>query len=155
MRAGVSAAHTRAEIELVAKAINTEGKRALAIAADVTRREDVEQIVERTTGEFGTIDILVNNAGTIIVKPLVLTVGRSPTMAEFVPGFDQGIADDNWYRILETNITSVYRCCQAVAPRMMAQQRGRIINISSTDADHGLPYAAAYCASKGAVKSFD
>ena len=91
----VAAARTRAEIELVAKAINTEGKRALAIAADVTCREDVEQLVERTTGEFCTIDILVNNAGTIIVKPLVPTVGRSPTMAELVPGFDQGVTDDD------------------------------------------------------------
>ena len=89
--------------------------------------------------EFGAIDILVNNAGIIIVKPIVPTLGWSPPLAGLVSNFNDGFDDQDWYRILESNLTSVFRCCQAVVPHMMAKKKGRIINISSIDADHGLP----------------
>ena len=149
----VVASRRQAQIDEVLRKIEDAGRAGLAIATDVTKRNEVEALVERTTTEFGAIDILVNNAGVIVVKPLVPIPDWSPPLAQLVPGFDDGFTDEDWYRILETNVTGTYRCCQAVAPHMMAQKSGRIINISSIDADHGLMFAAVYCASKGAVKS--
>ena len=149
----VVASRTRAEIEQVSRQIKNEGRESLAVATDVTRKEDVEHLVRRSMAEFGAIDILVNNAGIIIVKPIVPTPGWTPPLAGLVSNFNDGFDDQDWYRILETNLTSIFRCCQAVVPHMMAKKKGRIINISSIDADHGLPFAAAYCANKGAVKS--
>ena len=149
----VVASRRQPEIDQVAQEIESAGRKSLAVATDVTRKDEVDALVARTVDELGSIDILVNNAGVIVAKPLAPLKDWSPPMAELVPGFDAGYSDEDWYRVMETNVTGVYRCCQAVAPHMMARKRGRIINIGSIDADHGLAFAAPYCASKGAVKS--
>jgi len=149
----VLASRTQAQIDAVHSEIKEGGGRGLALAADVTSKEETKALAAETIAAFGSIDILVNNAGTFIMKPLVPTAGQPSQLADMVPGFDDGFTDEDWYKTLDTNVTSVFRCCQAVAPQMIAQKYGRIINISSVDADHGLRFAAAYCASKGAIKS--
>ena len=148
------AARSADEIHGLARQIVSDGGESIAVRTDVTRRSDVESLVEQTLDAFGGIDILVNNAGVFQMKPLVPTLGWTPGIASLVPGFEAGLDDDDWYRIVDTNLTGVYRCCQAVVPHMMRRKYGRIINISSIDAEHGLAFAAAYCASKGAVRSF-
>lgn len=148
------AARSADELESLRSEIASYGGEAIAVETDVTRRSDVEALVARTLEAFGAVDVLVNNAGVFQMKPLAPIVDWKPPLAALVPDFEAGVTDDDWYRILETNVTGVYRCCQAVAPHMMRQKRGRIVNISSIDAEHGLVFAAAYCASKGAVRSF-
>lgn len=149
----VACSRTLDQVEAVVGEVEAMGRDGLAIAADVTNQDDVEAMVDKVITRFGGIDILVNNAGTFIMKPLVPTEGWKPSVGKVIPGFNEPFDDTDWYKTINTNVTSVFRCCQAVVPHMMAQRKGRIINIGSIDAEHGLRFAAAYCASKGAVKS--
>ncbi len=90
-------------------------------------------MVERALAEFGRIDILVNNAGITHVKgPLETT-------------------EADWDRVVAVNLKSVFLCTQAVAPTMMAQGGGRIINMSSTAGQTGSLSGPAYAASKAGV----
>jgi NAD(P)-dependent dehydrogenase (short-subunit alcohol dehydrogenase family) len=103
------------------------------LAADVSRKADVERTVETVTGRHGTIDILVNCAGT----------------AKRAPALEQAEAD--WEYMIELNLKGTAWACRAVAPVMRRAGRGRIVNITSIGAEFGLVNRAAYCATKGAV----
>ena len=82
---------------------------------------------------LGPLDILVNNAGITLDKPSV------------------DVSDEEWHAVLSTNLTSMFRCCRAVAPGMIARGRGKIINVGSMYGKLGVSHYAAYCASKAAV----
>jgi 2-dehydro-3-deoxy-L-rhamnonate dehydrogenase (NAD+) len=105
-----------------------------AIEADVTDYESVERAREATLKEFGRIDILVNNAG--ISGPNVKTA-------------DYPL--DAWHAVMAINLDGPFHCCRAVAPLMVAQNYGRIVNIASVAGKEGNPNAPAYSASKAAV----
>jgi 3-oxoacyl-[acyl-carrier protein] reductase len=105
-----------------------------AIAADVTDYADVERAREATLKAFGRIDILVNNAG--IAGPNVKT-------------WDYPI--DAWRQVLSINLDGPFHCCRAIAPVMIAQNYGRIVNIASIAGKEGNPNAPAYSASKAGV----
>ena len=107
-------------LEKVADEVKALGRQSLAIAADVTKKTDVDHLVERTMEKFGRIDILVNNAGVGTKVP-----------GKLVPIID--VAEDEWDLIIDTNLKSSYYCCQAVGKRMIEQQTGNIINITSGD----------------------
>ena len=89
------------------------GRRALDLRTDVSRRDDVSKMVQRTIDEFGRIDILVNNAGTL---------GRT--------GIDD-TTDEIWDRDLNTILRGTFYCIQAVLPHMRSRRAGKIVNISS------------------------
>lgn len=110
------------------------GGRAIAVACDVTREEDVRRLVETTVARLGSLDILVNNAGI---------TGAS------VPLWEQ--TDEEWARVLDVNLTAVFRCCRASVPVMRAQKRGAIVNVASIAGKEGNPNLVPYSASKGAV----
>lgn len=105
----------------------------LAIKADVTRWADVKSMVDAAVNAFGTIDILVNNAGRIVIKPFL----------------DQ--SEEDWDSIMDVNAKGSFLCCKAVAPYMIKQRSGKIINISSQAGKEGTPFMVPYCASKHAV----
>jgi len=109
------------------------GVTALAIDADVSRREAVEAMVEQVLQTLGRIDILVNNAGISIVKPFL------------------EVTDADWDNILNTNLKSVFLCSQSVLPGMLQQGHGVIINIASELGYLGRARFAPYTASKGGV----
>lgn len=120
----------------VAEEVETLGRRALAVEADITSKADVQALVERTLQAFGRIDILVNNAGAAFCGDRSLWE----------------IDDEEWYRVIDVNLNGVYLCCKAVAPVMIEAGRGgRIINISSAAGRVGIPFYGAYCASKFGV----
>ncbi len=120
----------------VAAEIEAAGRRALAQDADITRKADVQALVERTLQTFGRIDILVNNAGAAYCGDRTLWE----------------IDDEEWYRVIDVNLNGVYLCCKAVAPVMIEAGRGgRIINLSSAAGRVGIPFYGAYCASKFGV----
>jgi 2-dehydro-3-deoxy-D-gluconate 5-dehydrogenase len=109
------------------------GARAIAVVADVTDKEAVAAMAERTVGEFGRIDILVNNAGINIRKaPHALTL-------------------DEWDSVIRTNLTSAFLCSHTVHPVMKAAGGGKIINIGSMMSIFGASFAPAYAASKGGI----
>ena len=92
---------------------------ALAMAVDVTRRDDVFAMVARTVERFGRLDILVNVAG-------VVSTGSAVTLAEA-----------EWDRVLDINLKGTFLCCQAAIPAMRANRHGRIINIGSIVGKNG------------------
>jgi gluconate 5-dehydrogenase len=118
----------------VAAAVKAIGASAIAAPFDVTSKETVEAAVAKIEQDIGPIDILVNNAGM---------QQRAP-FTEFL--------EADWRRIMATNLDSVFFVTQSVARRMIARERGKIVNICSVMSELGRPTIAPYTASKGAVK---
>ena len=106
----------------------------VAAPFDVTSKDSVEAAVAKIEQDVGPIDILVNNAG----------------MTKRMAFVDFPEAD--WRQIMATNLNSVFFVTQSVARRMIARERGKIVNICSVMSELGRPTIAPYTASKGAVK---
>ena len=117
-----------------ATAVEATGRRSLLVQADVGRREQVEAMVACVLQHFGRIDILVCNAG-------VLT--RTPFLE---------LTDEQWEKVVTTNLTGPFLVGQAVARQMVKQGGGKIINVSSEVATRALPNLSHYCASKGGLR---
>jgi 2-dehydro-3-deoxy-L-rhamnonate dehydrogenase (NAD+) len=112
-----------------------ERGRIAVVAVDVTNYNDVERARDETVKAYGRVDILVNNAG--IAGPNV-------------PTWDYPL--DAWRDVLSINLNGPFHCCRALAPLMIAQNYGRIVNIASIAGKEGNPNAPAYSASKaGAI----
>ena len=126
-------ARTREKLDAVAEEIRRLGRRALALPTDVTEAEQVKRAVARVLDEWGRIDILVNNAG-ITRDALLLRMKR-----------------EDWDLVLQTNLTSVFLCCQAVLPTMLRARYGRIINITSVMGQMGNVGVSNYAASKAGM----
>ncbi|HET7088777.1 MAG TPA: SDR family NAD(P)-dependent oxidoreductase [Anaerolineae bacterium] len=126
-------ARKMADLEPVADAVRATGRRAFATVCDVTDAGQVNQLPATVGEALGSIDILVNNAG-------------ASESHKFV-----GHPDNLWARMLEINLTSVYRVCKAIVPGMIERKWGRIITIASISSKVGARYVAAYTASKHGV----
>ena len=151
------AARTEKQIEETAGEIRRLGRKALAVPTDVTRADEVKRVVEKTVSQFGRIDILVNNAGIDILKPIAFV----PEMKEVKPpewkvadSWDTPLSEAEWHEVIDTNLTSAFLFAQAVAPYMLRQRKGKVINISSNSADLGAPYFSAYSVSKAGLSMF-
>lgn len=132
--ADVVASSRRApEVESVAAEIRTRGRRTLEVTSDVLNRNSLETLHEQALAAFGKVDILVNAAGT---------TKRVPTLE---------CSEEDWQRILETNLTGTFRACQIVAPGMVRNGWGRIINIASLATFVAFYEVAAYGASKAGM----
>jgi 3-hydroxybutyrate dehydrogenase len=123
-------ARTAAEIDAVAAEARRLGRKAVALACDVTDRARVDASVRAAADALGPVQVLVNNAGIAVSAKLA------------------DLDDDLWERHLRVNLTAAFYCARAVLPGMMAARWGRIVNIASTAARQGFPYVAAYVASK-------
>jgi 3-oxoacyl-[acyl-carrier protein] reductase len=97
----------------VVDGITANGGDAIAVQADVSRSAEVEALIAATLDRFGRIDILVNNAGVMVTKGVLET------------------SEDDWDRTIDINLKGAYLCSKAVAPVMIGQQGGTIINMSS------------------------
>jgi 7-alpha-hydroxysteroid dehydrogenase len=129
----VCAARTQSDIDAVAEQVRALGRRALAVATDVTVTEQLEALVARTAGELGGIDILVNNAGGSLPRPVMATSERSFEMA------------------LRFNVTSAFLLSKLVVPHMIEAGAGAIVNISSRSASMVQPCFTAYATAKAAL----
>ena len=105
------------------------------VRADVRLRADVDRLVAAAVKRFGGVDILVNNAG----------IGAFANVAD--------MSDDDWLRVIETNLTGVFYCCNAAIPQLRARGGGWILNISSLAGKNSFVGGAAYCASKAGLKA--
>lgn len=130
----VCAARTQQDIDLTVKSIEQLGRRALAVSTDVTKTEQLENLLARSMDAFGKIDILVNNAG-----------GTGPRAAlETSRGY--------FLRALEFNVISAFELTQLVVPKMIETTgAGAIINISSRASDMAQTAFVAYGSSKAAL----
>ena len=129
----VCAARTQSDIDAVAEGVRALGRRALAVATDVTVTRQLEALVARTVAEFGRIDILVNNAGGSLPKPFMATSERSFELS------------------FRFNVTSAFLLSKLVVPHMVEAGAGAIVNISSRSASMVQPCFTAYSTSKAAL----
>lgn len=114
-----AAAHAAAE------AIRVAGGQAEGVALDVTLRENVLATMEKVVEQHGRVDILVNNAGVTHYRSFLDATG------------------DDWDRVLDVDLKGVFFCAQAVAPHMVRQKYGKIVNISSSLGTGASPHATA------------
>lgn len=150
----VVVARTLEQVELVTQKIRQLGRKSLAISADVTDEEQIQNMTNRALAEFEKIDILVNNAGLTYIKPLVVPPGFESSMARLIPDFYSPMKKEEWDKVFDTNLTSIFICVKAVGPHMISRGQGKIINISSLGSVRGSAYRIAYTASKAAVSMF-
>jgi len=109
------------------------GGSAIALKADVSQPQEVDNLVKETINQLGRIDILVNNAG-ITRDTLMLRMKL-----------------EDWQNVINLNLTGVFLCCKAVSKIMLKQRSGKIINISSVAGQMGNPGQANYSAAKAGV----
>jgi len=131
----VSSARRAELVNTLADEIEARGRKSLRVTCDVADRDSLEHLLKACIEAFGKVDILVNAAG--ITK-------RSPTL---------DYAEEDWNRIMETNLTGTLRACQVFGRHMIERRYGRIINIASMGSFLALFEVAAYSASKSAVAS--
>lgn len=120
--------------QAVVSGIEAKGGTALAIAADVAKEEDVQQLIDTAVKTYGTVDILINNAGI---------------MDNFVPAAD--VTDELWERVLAVNTTGPMRTIRKVLPIFLEKKSGAIVNIASVGGLQGSRAGAAYTTSKHAL----
>ena len=132
----VVASHTTREGEKTVEAIRGLGRKAMLIPTDVTKLPEIEGMAKRVLLEFGRIDILVNSPEVEFAKPAL------------------DMTEEEWHRVMDTNLTSIFLCSKVVGKQMMEQGGGKIINMASGLAERGLRNATAYCASKAGVVLF-
>lgn len=104
-----------------------------SVAADLSKEEEAKHVVDEAIRLFGTVDVLFNNVG----------LNHAAVLHETTV--------DDWERVFDVNVKSMFLMCKHVLPIMMAKKAGSIINTASPGALVGLPGISAYCASKGAV----
>ncbi len=119
---------------LMEEAAANLGAGARSVEVDVTNPESVAAAVAESKTQVGGIEILVNNAGI---------AGANATVWEY--------PHDEWRRVMDIDLNGVFYCCNAVAPVMIAQDYGRIVNIASIAGKEGNPNASAYSAAKAGV----
>lgn len=130
----VVVSRTAAEIEEVAHELSAMGRRSLALAADTSRKADVERMVSKTVDSLGRIDVLVNNAA--------MSLGYKSAM---------DFTEPEWETILGTNLTGYFLTAQAVGRRMLAQRSGSVVMNSSIAGSVAIAGLAPNASAKGGV----
>lgn len=110
-----------------------QGYKAKFMKVNVTKLEDVEKSIEKIIHEFGKVDILINNAGIL----------RDATLMKMTA--------EQWQQVIDVNLTGVFNCTKAVAPKMIEKQSGRIINATSVVGLYGNFGQTNYVATKSGV----
>lgn len=123
----------REGLELTAQAVEAAGRRCVAIEADLSTVDGPRQAAAEALRAFGTVDILVNNAGIARIAPIL----ESPL--------------EHWEATIAVNLRAPYLLAQELAPKMIAQRSGKIINVSSQAGVVAIDGHASYAASKGGL----
>jgi NAD(P)-dependent dehydrogenase (short-subunit alcohol dehydrogenase family) len=130
-------ARTAPEIETVAREITDDGGTARTFVVDVVDLDAVTRAFAEIERDLGPVSLLTNNAAAFAAIGPIWTVDP-----------------DVWWRDLETNIRGTFNCCRASAPSMMAQKRGRIINMTGGGTATSFPNGSGYATSKAGVLRF-
>jgi NADP-dependent 3-hydroxy acid dehydrogenase YdfG len=135
--AGVALAARRGDrIEALARRIEDEGGRAIALPTDVADEREARAFVERAYEHLGRLDALVNNAGVMLLGPV------------------EGADTRDWRRMVEVNVLGLLYCTHAALPVMREQGGGHIVNVSSVAGRHAGAGAAVYNLTKFGVCGF-
>jgi NAD(P)-dependent dehydrogenase (short-subunit alcohol dehydrogenase family) len=129
------AARSESDLETLAKEIDTLGRKAISIPTDVTQRDQIENMINRTVAELGGLHILVNNAGgTRFMSPIT------------------SLRPEGWDKAIALNLTSVFHATQLAAQHMLSNDGGSIIQVSSVAGIQGAMTLSYYSAAKGGVR---
>jgi NAD(P)-dependent dehydrogenase (short-subunit alcohol dehydrogenase family) len=120
------------------------GQRVMPLLADMTKKEDVQRVVETVLREFGHLDILINCLGDAIRQPLVKLPDKEGV----------SISDGDLKRIIDINLTATILCTRAVGGHFLSRRSGKIVNISSFAAIKGEGGLVIYSLAKSAVIGF-
>ncbi|MEM8549097.1 MAG: SDR family oxidoreductase [Pseudomonadota bacterium] len=115
--------------------IKADGGTAIAKATDVSKRDDLEALIELAVSEYGQVDVLLNNAGIMPVAPMVM------------------VKVDEWDKMIDVNIKGLLYGIAAALPGMKKRGKGHIINVASVAGHKVLPNFTVYCATKHAVRA--
>ena len=124
------------DCEIVVDEIKKAGGEAMAVKCDVTKKEEVDNMVKAAVKKWEKVDILVNNAGICQFKPFL------------------ELTEEEWDRTIDINLKGYFLCAQAAAKEMVKQKSGVIVNIASIAMGQvgvGFPTLAHYSASKGGI----
>lgn len=121
------------DCDRVASEVRNLGRRSLGIAADLTKLDAINKMVEAALQYFGRIDVLINNAGTAITRKA------------------EDITEQDWDRVLNIDLKAVFFCSQAVGRFMIQRRKGKIINMASVLGLVGERQVLPYCVAKGGV----
>jgi len=124
----------RQKADEVVKSIAKKGGKAVALQADLSKLNAVKELFTKTIDEFGRLDILINNAGLMITKPLL------------------DITEDDFDKQFAVNVKGTFFACQQAMKYM--ENKGRIVNFSTSVAGQMFPTYSAYAGTKGAVEQF-
>lgn len=119
----------------VVDAIEAMGRKAIAVKADVARKDEVDVLIDHTVDAFGRIDVLVNNAG--FTRPAMMLK----------------MTEDQWDQVLDIHLKGAFLCAQAAGAHMKEQQSGKIINVTSVAGLVGTVGQVNYSAAKGGIIS--
>jgi NADP-dependent 3-hydroxy acid dehydrogenase YdfG len=122
-------------LQALVQELEADGQQAACKAVDVTRRDDVQSLIDFAVERFGKVDVIVNNAGVMPLSKL------------------EALKVDEWDRMIDVNIRGVLHGIAAGLPLMQRQRSGQFINIASIGAYTVSPTAAVYCATKFAVRA--
>ncbi len=114
--------------------LRQSGTQAIDVSGDVSRKADVQVLVDRTLREFGRLDLFVNNAGIQVWKPFL------------------DLEEDEWDSVIDTNLKGCFLCTQAAGRVMREQKSGTIVNIGSGSNHVPFPELVSYTASKGGIE---
>lgn len=124
------------DLQEVCDLVSQKGAQCRTFIGDISSYNKAQELFKLAHQEFGPVDILINNAGISIV------------------GLFQDMSREDWDRMINTNLGSVYNCCHFAVSDMIHAQCGKIINISSVWGIAGASCEVAYSASKGAINAF-
>jgi NAD(P)-dependent dehydrogenase (short-subunit alcohol dehydrogenase family) len=113
--------------------LNGEGFKTIALKCDVSKKTEIEAVVQATVDKFGSLDILINNAGMSVVGPSV------------------DLEESRWRTGMDVMLNGVFFCSQAAGKQMIKQKSGKIVNIASVNGIVAFPERACYCAAKAGV----
>lgn len=120
------------DLKMTESELTTRGVSVLSAVADVSKKVQIDEMVEKAINRYGTVDILINNAG--------ITRDR----------MSHKMTEDDWDLVIDVNLKGTFNCCQAVMTVMREKEYGKIVNISSTSR-FGNVGQANYAASKAGV----
>jgi 3-oxoacyl-[acyl-carrier protein] reductase len=140
--------NNRQAAEEVRERIESSGGACVIKGFDVARKQQVLQAVNEVSEEVGPISILVNNAGAVRAEPPTTHLGFLQPITT--------MADEDWERVIATNLTGVYYCTKAVVTIMLKRRlpQGRIIHIGSVGGDTGNAFLTHYSATKAGLVGF-
>jgi 2-dehydro-3-deoxy-D-gluconate 5-dehydrogenase len=131
----VPVARTLSSLEKLADEAKKMGRKCLPLKVDVSKKSEIQSLMDRVVETFGKIDILVNSQGTQVRKAAL------------------EMTEEDWDGLMAVNLKSIYFACQAAARHMIKQGKGKIINVASLTSVLGLANITIYGASKGGVAS--